>query len=47
VRSIAEDEALALYEAHPQWIDRSTMSPDERALLDDLLARFGSGAAHG
>jgi hypothetical protein len=39
VRAVSEDEALALYEAHPQWVERATMTAQELALLDRLLAR--------
>jgi hypothetical protein len=43
VRVIAEEEALALYEAHPQWVDRATMGEHERAFLDGLVARYAKG----
>ena len=43
VRVVAEEEALALYEAHPQWVDRATMGEHERALLDGLVARYAKG----
>jgi hypothetical protein len=43
VRLIPEEEALALYEAHPQWVERATMGEQERALLDDLVARYAKG----
>jgi hypothetical protein len=43
VRAVPEEEALALYEAHPQWVDRATMDEHERALLDDLVARHARG----
>lgn len=43
VRVIAEEEALALYESHPQWVDRATMDEPERALLDGLVARYAKG----
>ncbi len=43
VRVIPEEEALALYEAHPQWVDRATMGERERALLDGLVARYARG----
>ena len=42
VRAVSEDEALALYEAHPQWVDRATMPAHEQALLDRLLARLAT-----
>lgn len=43
VRVVPEEEALALYEAHPQWVDRATMGEQERALLDGLVARYAKG----
>lgn len=46
VRTVSEAEALALYEAHPQWIDLASMTPRERALHDALLARALAGEAH-
>jgi hypothetical protein len=47
VRVVSEEEALALYEANPQWVDRAEMTPREQALLDDLLARAMRGGARG
>ena len=44
---ITEEEALALYEANRQWVDRSSMSEQERRLFDDLVARHGRGVFHG
>ena len=43
VRVVAEEEALALYEAHPQGVDRATMDEQERALLNGLVARHAKG----
>ena len=43
VRVVHEEEALALYEAHRQWVDRATMGEHERALLDGLVARYAKG----
>ena len=43
VRTISDEEALALYEAHPQWIEPGAMDERERALLDDLVARYAQG----
>lgn len=47
VRAVSEDEALALYEAHPQWVERASMPPHELALLERLLARFAPAERHG
>jgi hypothetical protein len=44
---ITEEEALALYEANRQWVDRSSMSERERRFFDDLVARHGRGVFHG
>jgi len=47
VRVVSEEEALALYEGNPQWVDRAGMTPRERAFLDGLLARAMQGEARG
>lgn len=36
-------EALGLYENNWRWIEADKMGDEERALLDDLVARFGNG----
>lgn len=43
VREITEEEALALYEANRQWVDRSLMGPRELSLLDRLVVELGRG----
>lgn len=43
VRAIPEDEALALYEANRQWVDRASMTREERAFLDRLVVRYAKG----
>jgi hypothetical protein len=47
VRTITEEEALALYESNPQWVDRSLMDDRELALLDRLIQEIGKGAWNG
>jgi len=44
---ITEEEALALYEANRQWVDRASMSERERQFFDELVARYGRGVFHG
>ncbi|MFO0588419.1 MAG: hypothetical protein U0441_12795 [Polyangiaceae bacterium] len=43
VRTLSEAEALALYEANRQWVDRSLMDERERALLERLVTELGHG----
>ncbi len=38
-----EAEALALYEAHRQWVDPESMTPVERAFFDRIVATHGRG----
>lgn len=45
-RTIPEKEALALYERHGSLVDQSAMDNQERALLDDLVKRYGNGVLH-
>ncbi|WP_437907871.1 hypothetical protein WME95_08260 [Sorangium sp. So ce327] len=45
--AITEEEALALYEANRQWVDRASMSERERRFFDDLVARYGRGVFNG
>ena len=42
-REVSDEEALALYEAHPQWVDPGTMTPHERRMFDALVERHGAG----
>jgi len=44
---VTEEEALALYEANRQWVDRATMNEAERRFFDDLVDRLGQGVFHG
>ncbi|WP_437511172.1 hypothetical protein [Sorangium sp. So ce1099] len=44
---ITEEEALALYEANRQWVDRASMSEHERRFFDHLVARHGRGVFNG
>lgn len=43
VREITEEEALALYEANRQWVDRALMDDRERSFLDRLVTELGRG----
>ncbi|WP_437289531.1 hypothetical protein [Sorangium sp. So ce406] len=45
--AITEEEALALYEANRQWVDRASMNDHERRFFDYLVARYGRGVFHG
>jgi transcriptional regulator with XRE-family HTH domain len=45
-RTIAEPDALALYERNWDLVDRDAMSDKERRLLDDLVNRYGNGVLH-
>jgi len=47
VRTISGEEALALYESNPQWVDRVLMDERERVLLDRLIDDFGKGVWNG
>jgi hypothetical protein len=42
-RELSEEEAFALYEAHPQWVSPETMTQHERRTFDALVERFGRG----
>jgi hypothetical protein len=42
-RELSEEEAFALYEAHPQWVVPDAMTPHERRTFDALVQRFGRG----
>lgn len=44
VREIAEDEALALYEANWRFVDPEKLQAHERALIAHLVAHYGRGA---
>ncbi len=46
-REVTHEEALALYEANRQWVDRGTMSDEEKGFFDDLVERFGKGVFNG
>jgi len=41
--AIRGEDALALYEANWRHIDEKALTPDERHLLDRLIARYGNG----
>lgn len=43
VREVAEDEALALYEANWRFVDAEHLLPVERALIDRLANQYGHG----
>jgi hypothetical protein len=43
VRTIDEEEALALYEGNRAWVARDAMTADEAAFLEGLVARLGKG----
>ncbi|HTV84384.1 MAG TPA: helix-turn-helix domain-containing protein [Dyella sp.] len=45
-RTIPEREALALYERNWPLIDEAAMDSQERALLNDLVKRYGNGVLH-
>jgi len=45
-RTIAEPEALALYERNWDLVDRDAMDERERRLLADLVRRYGNGVLH-
>jgi transcriptional regulator with XRE-family HTH domain len=45
-RTVAEPEALALYERNWDLVDREAMDEKERALLTDLINRYGNGVLH-
>ncbi|HEY9130488.1 MAG TPA: helix-turn-helix domain-containing protein [Dyella sp.] len=45
-RTIPEREALALYERNWPLIDEAAMDSQERALLHDLVKRYGNGVLH-
>ncbi|QWT21585.1 helix-turn-helix domain-containing protein [Bacillus sp. NP157] len=45
-RTIAEPEALALYERNWDLVDRDAMDDAERALLKLLVDRYGNGVLH-
>ncbi len=42
-REVTDEEALALYEANHQWVDRATMTEREARHFDDLVKRLGRG----
>jgi DNA-binding XRE family transcriptional regulator len=45
-RTIPEPDALALYERNSDLVDRDAMDDTERALVDDLVKRYGNGVLH-
>jgi len=45
-RTIAEPEALALYERNWDSVDCDAMDDRERRLLEDLVRRYGNGVLH-
>lgn len=45
-RTIPEREALALYERNWSLVDETAMDGQERALLSDLVKRYGNGVLH-
>lgn len=45
-RTIAEPEALALYERNWGLVDQDAMDERERNLLKDLVNRYGNGVLH-
>ena len=42
-REVTDEEAFALYESHPQWVDAATMTAHERETFEALVRRFGRG----
>lgn len=42
-RAISGEEALGLYEANWRHVEVASLSPEERALIDALAARYGGG----
>jgi hypothetical protein len=42
-REVTDEEAFALYESHPQWVQPAIMTPHERRTFEALLQRFGRG----
>lgn len=46
-RRITEEEALALYEANRQWVDRALMDDREIELLERLIQEIGKGVWNG
>lgn len=40
---VTEEEALALYEANWRWVDERTLTPKERALIEQLVQKVGNG----
>ena len=40
---VTEKEALALYEANWRWVDERTLTPEERALIEQLVQKLGNG----
>ena len=43
---IDEHDALALYERNWRYVDKDHMTPEERALLQHLVAKHGGGILH-
>lgn len=46
-RRITDEEALALYEANRQWVDRALMDDREIELLERLIQEIGKGVWNG
>jgi hypothetical protein len=46
VSHIAARDAFAVYERNWRFVDERTVIPRERALIERLAARFGSGIIH-
>ncbi len=47
VRTITDEDALALYESNRQWVDRALMDARELGLLDRLIQEIGKGVFNG
>ena len=47
VRTVSEEEALELYETHPQWVDRASMDVREQRFLERLIEEHGRGVWNG
>lgn len=42
-REVTDEQAFALYESHPQWVQPAIMTHHERTIFEALLQRFGRG----
>ncbi|MBO9100719.1 MULTISPECIES: hypothetical protein [unclassified Rhizobium] len=42
-RPVAAAEAFAIYERNWRFVDRQRLTPSEKALIEELTARFGHG----